>query len=161
MCAILDTNDASEVFGCNRPPAGIGFFDWINTGNGHLVVGGRLLGELDRGSPGFRTWARGALLAGRMSVVNQGTVEARTQELRAAGTCTSNDPHIIALAQVSRTRRLYSNDGHLRDDFTAKKLIDKPRGKVYSTRKDKDRDFSNTHRSLLRLKKSELCLVKR
>ena len=48
-CA-LDTNDASEVFGCNRPPAGIGFFDWINTGNGHLVVGGRLLVELDRGS---------------------------------------------------------------------------------------------------------------
>ena len=159
MCAILDANVVSEVFGPNRPPAGIGFFEWINTGNGHLVVGGRLLGELDRGSPGFRRWAREALLAGRMSVVNQGTVEARTQELRAAGTCTSNDQHIIALAQVNGTRRLYSNDGHLRDDFRDKRLVDKPRGKVYSTRKD--RDFSNTHRSLLRLKKSELCLVKR
>ena len=159
MCAILDTNDASEVFGCNRPPAGIGFFDWINTGNGHLVVGGRLLDELARGSRRFRTWAREAQLAGRMSVVNQGTVEARTQELRAAGTCTSDDQHIIAVAQVSRTRRLYSNDEHLRDDFTAKKLIDKPRGKVYSTRGD--RDFSDTHKGLLELKKSELCLVKR
>ena len=159
MCAILDTNDASEVFGCNRPPAGIGFFDWINTGNGHLVVGGRLLDELARGSRRFRTWAREAQLAGRMWVVNQGTVQARTQELRAAGTCTSDDPHIIALAQVSGARRLYSNDGDLQNDFKAKKLVDKPRGKVYSTREDND--FSDTHKGLLELRRYELCLVKR
>ena len=159
MCAILDANVVSEVFGSNRPPAGIGFFEWITTGNGHLVVGGRLLEELVKGSSLFAKWGQEAQLAGRMSVVDGGEVEARTEELLAAEMCKSNDPHIIALAQVNGTRRLYSNDRDLQDDFRDNRLVDKPRGKVYSTRKD--RDFSNTHRSLLRLKKSELCLVKR
>ena len=30
MCAIIDANVASEVFGTDRPEAGARFFDWIN-----------------------------------------------------------------------------------------------------------------------------------
>ena len=159
MCAILDANVVSEVFGSNRPPAGIGFFDWINTGRGHLVVGGKLLQELVSASRAFEKWGQEAQLAGKMSLVNGGEVEARAEALRAAGTCRSNDQHVIAVAQVNGSRRLYSNDGDLQDDFRDKRLIDKPRGKVYSTREDKD--FSDTHRRLLQLRKSELCLIKR
>ena len=94
-----------------------------------------------------------------MWVVEESEVEVRTEELRTAEVCVSNDPHIIALAQVSRSRRLYSNDSDLQADFTDKMLIDKPRGKVYSTMKN--RDFSGTHRALLKLKKNELCRVER
>jgi hypothetical protein len=44
--------------------------------------------------------------------------------------CKSDDPHIIALAQVSGARLLCSHDEGLGEDFTNAKLI-KPRGKVY------------------------------
>ena len=159
MCAILDTNVVSEVFGSDRPSAGKGFFDWINTGKGHLVVGGKLHEELTRGSDGFREWTREAQLAGRLWIVREGKLKERTEELCAEGTCSSNDPHIIALAQVSGVRRLYSNDKRLQDDFTYKGLIDKPRGKVYST--NENNHFSNSHKGLLRLKKNELCRIKR
>jgi hypothetical protein len=44
--------------------------------------------------------------------------------------CKSDDPHIIALAQISGARLLCSHDEGLASDFTNAKLI-KPRGKVY------------------------------
>ena len=159
MCAILDANVVSEVFGSDRPAAGIGFFAWISAGKGHLVVGGKLLEELDKGSNSFSAWGREARLAGKMWVEDEGKVKERAEQLCTAGTCKSNDLHIIALAQVSGTRRLYSNDSDLQEDFTDKRLIDKPRGKVYSTRMHKD--FSDTHKKLLKLKKSELCRVRK
>lgn len=47
MCAILDANVASEVFGKkDRPEAGKAFFRWIDKGKRRLVVGGKLLAEL-------------------------------------------------------------------------------------------------------------------
>ena len=55
MCAILDANVAGEVFGTDRPAAGRAFFHWINEGRGRLVVGGRLLQELDR-NRAFKDW---------------------------------------------------------------------------------------------------------
>ena len=39
MCAIVDANVASEVFGTDRPEAGARFFDWINARSGRLFVG--------------------------------------------------------------------------------------------------------------------------
>ena len=47
MCAIVDANVVSEVFGSNLPPAGEKFFDWLNKGSGRLIVGGKLLEELE------------------------------------------------------------------------------------------------------------------
>lgn len=46
---------------------------------------------------------------------------------------TSNDPHVIALADVSGARILYSNDENLRDDFRNSVLVSSPRGKLYPT----------------------------
>ena len=37
MCAIVDSNVVSEVFGSNLPPAGEKFFDWLNQGSGRLI----------------------------------------------------------------------------------------------------------------------------
>lgn len=155
MCAILDNDVASEVFGQDRPAAGKAFFDWVNSGHGSLVAGGRLLAELD-GTQAFRKWRRQAILAGRLRLVNDGAVEEWTRKLERESSCRSNDPHVIALALVSGARLLYSNDRSLGDDFRDRSLIENPPGRVYTTRKDKNappafdsRRFRPSHRKLL------------
>lgn len=153
MCAIVDANVASEVFGSSPPAAGEKFFEWLNKGSGRLVVGGKLLEELEMGSADFRRWGQQAQLAGRMRIVSKREVDARTEQIQREGAIRSDDPHVIALAQVSGARLLYSNDGDLQKDFGNGKLIDDPRGKVYSTRRDKS--FQRSHDRLL--KNKNLC----
>ena len=153
MCAIVDANVASEVFGSKPPPAGEKFFEWLNKGNGRLVVGGKLLEELEKSSADFRRWGQQAQIAGRMRVVNKREVDARTEQIQRENKIRSDDPHVVALAQVSGARLLYSNDGDLQKDFRNGELIDDPRGKVYSTRRDKS--FQDRHDRLL--KNKNLC----
>lgn len=155
MCAILDNDVASEVFGQDRPAAGKAFFDWIDSGRGSLVAGGRLLEELD-GTRAFKEWRRQALLAGRFRRVNDRAVEERTRKLERESSCRSDDPHVVALALVSGARLLYSNDRSLGDDFRDRTLIGNPPGKVYTTRKDRNAPpafdstkFRQNHRALL------------
>ena len=151
MCAVVDANVADQVFGRrNRSEAGVEFLEWIKKGRGRLVAGGKLLEELNRTSA--REWARQAVLAGLIRNVNNAEVDARTEVLR--GSCNSDDPHVIALAQVSGARLLYSNDRDLHRDFGNKRLIDKPRGKVYSTLEGGGH-LQESHKKLLR--KKELC----
>ena len=152
MCAIVDANVAHEVFGKSKTEAGARFLDWIDKGSARLVVGGLLMSELDRAS-GFSAWAIQARLSGRMRVANRSEVENKTAALSEAGACRSNDHHVIALAQVSGARLLYSNDRALQDDFRDKSLIDSPRGRVYSTLGTSS--FSRSHRDLLR--RRDLC----
>ena len=147
MCAIVDANVVHEVFGSNLPPAGERFFDWIERGTKRLVVGGRLREELDASSENFRKWARVAVRTGKIRIVSKNEVDARTREVENEGGYESNDPHVLALAQVSGARLLYSNDDDLQEDFRNKSLIDQPRGKVYSTRVSKN--FQPTHKRLL------------
>lgn len=132
MCAIVDANVASEVFGSHPQLAADKFLDWIEKEGGLLVVGGRLLGELEQSSEGFRKWASVAVGAGKMKIVNESVVATKEKQIEHEGICQSNDPHVIALAQVSGARLLYSKDVDLQHDFKNKQLIDKPRGKVYS-----------------------------
>lgn len=146
MCAILDVNVVHQVFGPNRPPAGEAFFKWLASGKGQLVAGGELLRELD-GNRKFRTWRQQAVLAGRVRLCDADEVNEKTQTLKNEHSCRSNDQHILALAQVSGARLLYSNDDALQRDFKDKNLIDKPRGKVYSTLQNED--LQNSHRRLL------------
>ena len=153
MCAIVDANVMHEVFGSNLPPAGEGFFDWIEKGTKRLVVGGKLREELEQSSEDFRKWARVAIRTGKIRIVNTNEVDAKTREIENEGGYESDDPHVIALAQVSGARLLYSNDGDLQEDFGNKNLIDRPRGKVYSTRRNKD--FQPEHRRLL--SRRDLC----
>lgn len=153
MCAIVDANVASEVFGENPPPAAEEFLEWITDGRGVLVVGGRLYEELDGHSPGFRQWAGQAILARQMRVVNEDKVNARERQIHSARGHRSDDPHILALAQVSGARLLYSNDRDLQQDFANRRLINQPRGKIYSTLVNKN--FARSHRNLL--SRRDLC----
>ena len=153
MCAIVDANVAHEVFGSNPSPAGDGFFKWIMRGRGRLVAGGEALEELERSSGDFRQWASQAVQAGTMTIVNESELETRTSQVEANREHISDDLHVLALAQVSGARLLYSNDAALQGDFRNRRLIDNPRGTVYSTRVSKN--FTPSRRRLLQRK--DLC----
>ncbi len=150
MCSILDASVVGEVFGSNSSEAAKKFFDWIDSGKGRLVTGGKVLRELNKNS-NFRVWRKEATSAGIIREANENEVNAKTEKLKIEGLCRSNDPHVIALAKVSGARLLYSNDGNLIKDFKDKKLIDQPRGKVYPT--GGDGSFRPNHRRLLAMKK--------
>ena len=152
MCAILDADVVNKVFGKNRPEAGKAFFEWIDSGNGSLVTGGKLHRELTH-THTFQEWWKQAALSGRIKQFNDQKIDDRAKELK--GLCKSNDPHIIALAQISGARFLYSNDGNLHKDFKNKKLISNPKGTIYSTKKCDD--FTPDHRKLLR--RSGICRI--
>lgn len=146
MCAILDNSVVTEVFGDNRPLAGEKFFRWLHSGRGFLVLGGKLRKELGENNA-FRAWLQQAVLAGRVRNYSDDVVNERTEELRNAQSCQSNDQHVVALAQVSGARLLYANDLDLQKDFKNRRLIDTPRGKIYSTREN--RNFQHSHKRLL------------
>ena len=153
MCGIVDASVVHELFGSKCTEAGRKFVKWLDVGSGRLVVGGKLLEELYKGSQGFIVWQKRAALYGKIRFEDDDAVNAKTDQLQKAGLCKSNDPHVIALAHVSGARLLYSNDGSLHQDFKNKRLIDNPRGKVYSTRGDGS--FQRKHDGLL--KDQNLC----
>lgn len=160
MCAILDADVAGQVFGEDRPEAGWEFFNWISSGRGRLVAGGRLLAELDR-TKAFREWRQQAVLAGRLRLVSDRAVEEQTRRLEQESSCRADDKHIIALAMVSGARLLYSNDRKLGNDFRDRSLIENPPGKVYTTRKDKNAppefDYTKFRRRHRRMLDSSAC----
>lgn len=153
MCAIVDANVANEVFGPHPTPAGEKFLDWVDGGSHRLVVGGKLLGELAKSSQDFRKWMSRAMRTGKMKVLDKNKVSTRTDRIEQERLHTSNDPHVLALAQLSGARLLYSNDAKLQQDFKNKDLIDRPQGNIYSTRQNKN--FTRTHKRLLG--KQDLC----
>ena len=154
MCAIVDASVVHEVFGPEQPTAGRKFRNWIEQGSLHLVAGGKVLEELDAYDP-FRNWWAIAMQTGKIRIVARERIDARMQELQDSGSCTSDDEHVISLAQLSGARLQYSNDIALRSDFKKKALLDQPRGKVYSTRTSPA--FGSSHRRLLA--DSNLCRV--
>ena len=72
-------------------------------------------------------------------------VRMATTEVLAANLCMSDDPHVIALAKMSGTRLLFTNDILLEGDF--KKNI--PRGIIFTTKQDVRKQITREHRSLL------------
>ena len=134
MCAVLDNDVVHEVFGKRRSPAGQEFFKWIDSGRGRLIGGGKLLKELAR-NESFRLWWQAAALSGLATRVGDALVEAEAVRLANREACRSNDEHVVALALVGGARLLYSNDDKLQHDFKNRHLIDRPPGKVYSTRR--------------------------
>ena len=150
MCAIVDTNAAHKVFGSNQAHAtgaGEGFLRWLNSGKGKLVIGGeRFDQELSR-VPKFREWADQAQRAGRLIRQSKDRIDQETERIENSGCLKSDDPHIIALAQVSGARLLFSNDRELQDDFKNPEIINNPRGKIYSTLRNND--FTNDKEELL------------
>lgn len=134
MCAIIDANVAHEAFGQNPPPAGTGFRRWVE-GKGRLVWGGKLRMELSR-DRNFRQWAQSAVLSGKLRSERDDDVNQRTEEMERQRAYESDDPHILALAQIGGARLLYSDDQPLHRDFKNPALLDPP-GTIYTTLRSK------------------------
>ena len=145
MCGIIDVNVLGEALGGTPSEAGPRFVVWASFGGERLVVSRELLAEV--GSEEAKIWLAQGVASNRVKQVAEELVVPRTEELRRDRSCRSDDEHIVALGQVSKARLLYTNDGDLQSDFTDAKLINSPRGKVYSTRKGKE--FRRTHERLL------------
>ena len=116
------------MFGKVRRPCANEMLDWMNSKKCRVVIGGKLKRELYGHGP-FAAWAQTAILDGRLRQVDDQVVDRREVEVGETGYCLSDDPHVIALAQLSGGRLLYSEDGALRDDFKEKRLLE-PVGKL-------------------------------
>lgn len=162
MCYIIDANILTTEFkkpcygNQNTKPktAGEAFYEKVDKGNIKIVTGGQLLKEPTvTGSSHIHHIWRELINNGSVKRFNDDAVDARTQIVKKKGGYKSDDPHIIALAQISGARLLYSNDQKLQADFKNKYLIDNPRGRVYSTLNGTE--YTTTHRKLLARK--DLC----
>lgn len=88
MCAILDTNLAGEVFKPSPSPVPGQFFNWMNSVQCRLVVGGQLRHELEQVNA-YLMWSQQALLTGRLQQVDDALVDDRAAKLEVD--CRSND----------------------------------------------------------------------
>jgi len=152
MCGIIDANVSHQVFGESASDAGLAFLNWIEQGQKRLVVGGKNLSELSHYSR-YRIWSRKASSRGIIRKLNDEAVTQRERELKQNRLISSDDQHVLALAQLSGARLLFTNDKRLRRDFKNKRLIDQPQGKVYSTLEG--HGLQDYHKRLL--KRKDLC----
>lgn len=132
MCIIIDANVASLAFRDHLHADARPVRDWIDSGDGRVVYGGQLAQELFEIEAG-RRWLLQATRAGRAIQVPDADVSRKQTEIDRSGLCESDDSHVIALAQVSGARLLYSNDTRLHRDFRNRHLISRPRGSIYQT----------------------------
>lgn len=133
MCLIVDVNVAREVFGDTEEPNFAEVRKALFLSKSpvvRIVYGGLLREELLRVEE-----VRRALVvldrAGRTRQIPDAEVAGEISAVEAIALCVSNDTHIIALARIAGVRLLCSRDQDLHTDFTNRKLIDNPRGKVY------------------------------
>lgn len=153
MCAIVDNDVAHQVFGNHPTEAGRFFLRWLARRNGGiLVAGGGLLRELRRNSA-FLRFFNDRLQAGRARRVPDVDVDNADSALRGRRICRSNDTHVLALAQISGARLLFTNDRALQQDFGNTAIIRGVRGRIYTT--IERNDISATHRDLLN--RADLC----
>ena len=152
MCAIIDANVTFEVFGRKQTEAGVRFRNWLDSGRGILVVGGKNLEELAKNRNFGRWFREERRRGGRVRQTRNEIISERQQALVRDGLPTSDDEHVLALALVSGARLLYSNDRRLKNDFLNARIIQEPGGKVYTTQQGRRHvtQFTNEHEALLR-----------
>ena len=86
---------------------------------------------------------------GRPNGIDGKRIDEVAKRLKSEGSCRSNDQHVIALAQLSGARLLYSNDRNLNHDFVNPELVPQPTGRVYTTLDLENRAFTPVHKKLL------------
>ena len=132
MCSIVDADSADILFGDDPPNGAARFLRWLSQGRFRLVIGGRRLEEeFQRTSRATQAWMAQAQAAGLLWIENWDSVNERETVLIQSDSCSSNDEHIVALAQISGARLLYSGDQRLHADFRDANLLDNPRGRIY------------------------------
>lgn len=133
MCLIIDANAADRVFGESPSPGESRLLRWLESGSSRLVIGGSKMQRemFDGTSHRTRRWLALALTRGLLQTQNDRDVDQVELSLVNLNSCKSNDEHIIAAAQVSGARLLYSDDGELNRDFVDRALLNRPPGKQF------------------------------
>ena len=147
MCAIVDADVVHQLVGPKQTEAGKRFREWLDSGRGELVVGGKNALELTHNKNFERWFVEARRLGRRVRLIRESMIEEAEGQL--GGTVTSNDLHVIALALVSGARLLFTDDRRLRNDFRNPAVISGPDGRVYTTRGNVERRFTAEHRGLL------------
>ena len=131
MCIIVDTNKLGDLLADPVSEDSRPIHDWLRRGKGSIVYStdGRFAKEI-RG----RARARLAVYeqAGRATKIPGSRFVDDEHDLKTHANLRSDDPHVLALARAAGVRLLYTADSDLISDFTDKRVIDRPRGKVYS-----------------------------
>lgn len=129
MCLIVDANRLAD-FETQAPTAGVlAILEWL-TEDGALILGGQLSIELSR-LPKIARLFTEFVRRGQARVMPDSKVRPKTQEIANSGLCSSDDPHILALACVSGARTLYTEDADLMNDFRNERLVPRPKGRIY------------------------------
>jgi predicted nucleic acid-binding protein len=129
MCLIVDVNLIHRIF--PRPTSDFRpIHKAIYAGRATIVYGGYITEEYRR-TAAFARLLKVLDSQGRARHIDDNRVIVRTAKILKAGILRSDDPHILALAQISGARLLCSHDNPLAADFTNHKIISNPRGKVY------------------------------
>ena len=119
MCIILDANAIGDMNG--RTEHGIPVIRWLLTGGGGLIVGGKQKRELSASDKMLSTMVK-LNQAGKLFTLDDKKVDALTEKLKPE--CSSNDPHVIAVAHISGCRLIFSRDRALHKD--AKNVLSPP-----------------------------------
>lgn len=129
MCVIVDANVAS-IFFCAQHADYQDLIQAVFCGKCCLVYGGQLKREysvMKKVMSIVLTLDR----AGRARAVPDDPVDNQTATLVRNKACSSDDEHVIALASVSHSRLLCTDDSALEQDFTTAALLSSPRGNIY------------------------------
>jgi hypothetical protein len=132
MCIIIDANVSHELFPRNESISvtedAKPVLKRIQEGTLIIVIGHQLKIELLKSR--FRNLYKQLLLAGSLVEFSDDEVNPRYEIVRGME-CKSNDQHVLALAQVSGARILFSHDKNLHKDFKNTSIVPSPKGKVY------------------------------
>ena len=136
MCIIVDANRLGAFLANPVDADAAPVRDWLDRG-GRIVysTGGAFAREVGSRA---RASLRGYFQAGKATRVPAARFAADERSLRADADLQSDDAHVLALARAARVRLLYTGDRNLMADFTNKKFIDRPRGKIYSSAANAD-----------------------
>ena len=140
MCLIADANKLGEFL--KEPPTGDTepIHKWLKPGTGRrggvivYSIAGKFRTEVSRAA---RERLDVLSRAGRAKLFDESDLAAG-MELIAEGHMASDDPHVLALAAVSRARVVYTADRDLMTDFRSRKVMGELRGKIYSGQQNRN-----------------------
>lgn len=142
MCMIVDSCIAGEIASGNAELSPL--VNWLTHGDGKLVHGGLLTRELTRNVK-FLGFLSELNRSGKAIRIPDEPLREDAAAIARLGINRSNDLHVIALARISGARLLCSSDRDLHKDFKNRRLLAKPRGRVYQSA-DHDRLLRNACR---------------
>ena len=136
MCIILDNSKLGPFFSEKHNKDSAPIHDWMENRFGKLVYsfGGKFGTEM---SSRAKEKLKGLDQSGKAKQIIPKELVNQERKMPKNVKFKSNDKHILALARASGASLLYTEDKSLMEDFKNIKLINNPRGRIYSRAENK------------------------